>query len=176
MEILIVGAVVVALMVFVSTKIKKNVAAAFEPETIENAEFRLLKPEGFINPLNDDSEFAFVAYTREFGKNDAEEFRQARADVTIFSDLNFTAAIKNVEKNSGKVLSKNLTEDVSQRQKTFLIATENIEQNVAVRNFYKIVESGENHKIYQMQVLVLEAYQAEYSERINQLIESFTVK
>lgn len=176
MEILIVGAIVVALMVFVSTKIKKSVAAAFEPETIENAEFRLIKPSGFINPLNEDSEFAFVAYTKEFGKNDAEEFRQARADVTVFSDSNLSAAIKNVGKSSGKVLSKNSSDDVSRRQKICLIETENIEQNVAVRNFFKIVENGANHKIYQLQVVVLEAYRAEYSERINQLIESFTVK
>ena len=41
MEIFIVGVAVVALMVYVSTKIKRSAAAAFEREEIEEEDFSL---------------------------------------------------------------------------------------------------------------------------------------
>ena len=59
MEILIIGGVVVLIMVFISTQIKKRAALAFEPETIDTEEFRLLKPNGFLYPLREDSVYLF---------------------------------------------------------------------------------------------------------------------
>src|ERR1044072_6257842 len=89
MEILIIGIVVVALMAYVSTKIKKSAARAFEPETIETDEFIIVKPEGFINPINDESAFAFEAYSKEFGTGDAKNLRQAEMFVSVFSKQDF---------------------------------------------------------------------------------------
>ena len=57
MEILIIGSLIVALMVYASTKIKRSAAQAFEEETIETDEFYLVKPEGFLNPIGNASEF-----------------------------------------------------------------------------------------------------------------------
>ena len=52
MEILIPGLILVGLMVWVSTRIKRNAAKAFEREEIETAEFSLTKPEGFLAPVD----------------------------------------------------------------------------------------------------------------------------
>jgi hypothetical protein len=91
MEILIVGVIFVALMVYVSTKIKKSAASAFEQELIEKEDFKLIKPEGFISPIDENSDFAFEAYTKEFGKNEADEFRQAQANLLVISDSSYEA-------------------------------------------------------------------------------------
>ncbi len=107
MEILIVGIALVALMVFVSTKIKKSAASAFEREVIDKKDFTIIKPEGLINPLNENSEFAFEAYSKEFGKNDAEEFNQMSAHLKIISQASFEETCENTKKSVSEILSEN---------------------------------------------------------------------
>lgn len=174
MEILIVGAVVVALMIFVSTKIKKSVAAAYEPETIENQYFRLDKPQGFLSPLDDDSKFAFEAYTKEFGQNDAEEFRQAQAHLLIFNDASLERVIESIKKEAGEILTEKMSETGS--GKSYFIESEKIERSVPVNDFYKIIASNEHRKIYQLKISVLKAYRDNYASRITEMLESFVVK
>ena len=89
MELLIPGLILVALMVYASTKIKKNAAKAYEAESIETAEFSITKPHGFLHPLNGETEYAFEAYSKEFGQDHAEQFRQASAELLVFVDANF---------------------------------------------------------------------------------------
>ncbi len=175
MEILIVGVLLVAFMVFVSTKIKKSAASAFERETIEKEDFRLVKPEGFINPINENSRFAFEAYTKEFGKNDAGELRQAQANLVVVSDSSFEAVIENIRKTGGKVFSIKLLENTPEEQKICLIESEKIEKDVIVKVFHKIIESNQNQKIYELKVSVLDAYLEEYKTGINDMLESFVV-
>jgi hypothetical protein len=176
MEILIVGVLVVALMVYVSTKIKKSAASAFEPEIIDNEIFRIVKPEGFINPINEDSKFAFEAYTKEFGKNDADELRQATAGVMAISDSTFEAVIENTRKASIKFTSEKLSDNPLQEQRICLLESEKIEKGIAVKTFHKIIESIKHRKIYHLQISVLDAYEETYANRTNEMLESFVVK
>ncbi len=176
MEILFFGVILVALMAFVSTKIKKSAAAALEREIIENKGFMLIKPSGFISPINGNSGFAFEAYTKDFGKNDADDFRQARADLIIFLDSSFKAAIENAKKDGEKILSENISEDAAREQKICLLESEKIEKDVNLKGFYKIVESAKQRKIYQLRILVLDAYQKEFANGIDEMLESFTVE
>src|SRR6187399_163340 len=83
MELLIPGLILVALMVYASTRIKKIAAKAFEAETIETADFVIKKPEGFLNVINGDPRYAFEAYSKEFGGPGAEEFRKGTATLTV---------------------------------------------------------------------------------------------
>lgn len=77
MEILFIGIIIVALMAYASTKIKKSAAAAFNEEEIETNEFSLTKPEGFLNPVQNEEFLAFYAYSKEFGEDEgAEKIRQ----------------------------------------------------------------------------------------------------
>ena len=175
MEILIIGVLVVAFMVFISTKIKKSAASAFERENVEKEDFRLVKPEGFLSPINENSRFAFEAYTKEFGKNDADEFRQAQANLLVFSDSSFEAVIENIRKTNEKILSEKLLENTSEKQKICLIESEKLEKNVTVKVFHKIIESNQNRKIYELKVSVLDAYLEEYKTGINDMLESFVV-
>lgn len=174
MEIFIVGLAVVALMVYASTKIKKSAAAAYEPETIETADFKIYKPEGFINPLNDDSAFAFVANSKDWGKNDASKFRQARAVVRVISNSDFKIVCENAKKSSGKVKSKQFVKSAPAGQKIFLLEGETLESDVKIITFWEIIESGQ--KIYELKIAVLEACAEDFADRINALTASFNVK
>ena len=66
---IILGLILVALMVWASTKIKKTAADAFEPEFIETDAYSLQKPEGFLHVIGDETH-EFMAYSKDFGKGD----------------------------------------------------------------------------------------------------------
>lgn len=83
MELLIPGLILVALMIYASTRIKRSAAQAFEAETIETEEFVIQKPEGFLNVIGGEERYAFEAYSKEFGGPGADEHRQATATLTI---------------------------------------------------------------------------------------------
>lgn len=176
MEILIVGVILVGLMVYVSTRIKKSAASAFEQEIIESEDFRLIKPEGFISPIKENSDFVFEAYTKDFGKNDAEEFRQAWANLVVISDSSFEIAVENVKKSNREILSEKTLKDAPEEQKICLVDGEKAEKNVTVKTFYKVIESSRHRKIYQLQISVLDAYRENYADRINNMLKSFAVK
>ena len=78
MEILIPGLILVALMVWASTKIKKKASAAYEDEIVETDTFILEKPEGFISPAYPDEGLEFAAYSKEFGRDRTRDLRQAQ--------------------------------------------------------------------------------------------------
>ena len=82
MELLIPGLILVALMVYVSTRIKRAAAAAFEEEQIIGDGFTLTKPEGFLHKINN-SDYPFEAYSKQFGTGGAEKERAATAIVYI---------------------------------------------------------------------------------------------
>ncbi|MDQ3063875.1 MAG: hypothetical protein M3R14_13595 [Acidobacteriota bacterium] len=172
MEILIVGVILVALMAFVSTKIKKSAAQAFEPEMIETEDFKIIKSKGFINPINEDSAFAFEAYTKELGENDAKNFRQAQAGLRIITDSNFEAVCGNAKVSADKILSEKWFEN----PRVYLLESEKIENDVTIISLWKIVENIRKRKIYELQISVLEAYREDYAARTNEMINSFIAK
>ncbi len=175
MEILIVGIALVALMVFVSTKIKKSAASAFEREVIDKKDFTIIKPEGLINPLNENSEFAFEAYSKEFGKNDAEEFNQMTAHLQIFSNADFKETCANAKKLISEIVSENVLV-INSKQNVCLIEGRKSENEAQFFKVWKIVHSLQRQKVYELQISILENYREVYAERLSEMLESFTVK
>lgn len=169
MEILILGGILVALMVYTSTRIKRSAARAFERETIDADEFTIIKPDGFINPLNEDSPFAFEAYTKLFGEKAAKDFRHAHATLKILPNENFKVVCAAARAASDAILSEYKPTD-----ETYLLEGERTENDVKVFSFWKIVAA--NRKIYELKISVLEKYADEFADRINEMIESFRVK
>jgi hypothetical protein len=172
MEILIFGVILVALMVFVSTKIKKSAAQAFEQEAIETEDFKIIKPKGFINPINEDSAYAFEAYTKELGENDAKNFRQAQAKLRIITDSNFETVCENSKASTDKILSEKRFEN----PRVFLLESESVEKDVSIISSWKIVENIQKGKVYELQISVLEAYREDYAARTGEMINTFIVK
>jgi hypothetical protein len=170
MEILIVGAIVVALMVYASTKIKRSAAAAFEEETIETDEFSLVKPEGFLNPVETEDYLAFYAYSKEYGEEGkAEKFRQSLIKLKILAGRSLTEIGKDVKKSFDKVLSEEKPDE-----NTFVLSGEKSENDVSQLFYHKIVARGE--RIFDLEMSVLAEYQEKYEAKAEKLLETFRVK
>ncbi len=176
MEILIIGGIFVALMVVISTKIKKNAAKAFERESIETEDFRIIKPEGFINPIRDDSKFAFEAYSKEFGEKDERNIWKAQVYLTVSAGLTFAAVCKNAKQETGEILSENFLKDAPEGEKICLIESEKAEREVVFYEFRKIVESRKQQKTYDLKISILKAFRDDYVSKVNELMNSFQLK
>lgn len=168
MELLIPGLILVALMVYASTKIKKNAAKAFERESIETKEFSITKPEGFLHPLNNDSVYAFEAYTKEFGQDHAEQTRQAMADLLIFNNTNLTAQRDEIRRKSTAIILEKSDDDL------IVMETERDDSGITLNSFYKLIRRVD--KIYRLRISVLPEYKDAYSDRINEMLDSFEVE
>jgi hypothetical protein len=174
MEILIIGVILVALMAYVSTKIKKSAASAFERETIETEGFSIIKPENFINPTSENSEFAFTALSKDFGTEAAEDLRQAQAELRVYPDADFDEVCRNAAESTGKIISEEIR--TSDNEKVCFLNGENIEDEVEREIFYKIVESKTRNKIYELKISVLPEYRENYSAAVNEFLNGFSVK
>ncbi len=173
MEILIIGGILVALMVVVSTKIKKSASLAFEPETIETENFRLIKPAGFIHPLREDSDYVFEAYSKEFGEKDERNIWRAQVYITASEGLNFKSECKNIQRENGKILAEKVVKDAAPDEKICLVEREISEKEAEFFEFRKIVESRRQQRTYNLKVLVLKQFREEFSSRIDEFMNSF---
>jgi hypothetical protein len=173
MEILIIGGIVVLIMVFVSTQIKKSAAQAFDREIIETEDFSIVKPEGFMSPLRESSNYLFEAYSKDFGDRDERNVWKAQAYLSASADSNFAAACEAARLQAGEITSEETSENAQANEKICLIESEKIEEDAAFYEIYKIVESRSQRKIYELHIAILKAFRDEYSGKISELLNSF---
>jgi|CXWL01.1.fsa_nt_gi hypothetical protein len=171
MELLIPGLILVALMVWASTKIKKTTAAAFEAETVETDEYIINKPQGFLHVLNGDPQYAFEAYSKEFGGPGAEDVRRATATVGVTATTVKEEASRRV--NAGNNLIDDRSEVIGET-KYRLIETRAVANDIAYRNLFKIAERG--GKTYVMTVTVIAETTDEAMRDIETMLNSFELK
>jgi hypothetical protein len=170
MEILIIGGVVVALMVWASTRIKRSAAAAYEEEAIETEDYALIKPEGFLAPVEPEDFLAFYAYSKEFGEEGgAEKLRQGLIKLKILAGRSLAENVKEIKKSFDAVLSEEKADE-----NTFLLRGERSESDVEKIFYHKIVSA--NEKIYDLEMAVLADYREKYEEKAEKLLASFRVK
>lgn len=159
-----------AALFYISSRVKKAARLAFESETIETDEFVIVKPEGFINPVNTESGFAFEAYSKDFGTGEnAENLRQAEIFVSVFDNKSFNAVCEEAKNTGGEILPESDDE-------TCLIKSEETLENVSAYKFYKIIGSENGKKVYELKISVLQDFLAEYRNRIDETLESFRLK
>lgn len=174
MEIFIIGGALVALMVYVSTRIKNSAASAYERETIETEKFSIVKPENFINPVGEKTEFAFVAYSKDFGTGKAEESRQAQIVLRVYEQGDFAAVCRNAKHSDGKIISEETTKTGD--EKICFLKSEKTENDVEIETFYKIIENKKRPEVYELKISILTEYKDNYSAAVGELLESFRVK
>ncbi len=149
MEILIVGVIIVAIMAYASTKIKNAAKQAYEQELIETAEFRIVKPEGFIIPVKENLELEFEANSKDFGEDDAENFYRCWAFVRV-------------------------EEGIKNQAETY--EWEKVENNVSLKMFDKTLHSKTLDKTYLLEIAVLPDFHHEYVQKIDLMLNSFVLK
>lgn len=172
MELLIPGLILVALMVYASTKIKKNAARAYERETIETPEFSIVKPEGFICPIDHNEELVFAAYSKEYGRDQADGVRQASAELRTFDDANFDDICERAKIESVRIISEDI--GILNGSKSIVINAEQVKKGITVETICKIFAS--ERKIYELMITVLPEHKEDYSRKIDELLASFTLK
>ncbi len=170
MELLIPGLILVALMVWASTKIKKRAADAFESELIETDRYSLLKPEGFLHVIGDpDHELA--AYSREFGENDKLGIRRATIELDVLPASDFETeceSLRRIAKSADAVLENDAGDQ------TCRIKIEETANEITVDAVYKIV--GARDAIYKLRFAVLPEHADEYLGRIDLALDNFIVR
>jgi hypothetical protein len=87
MECLIPGLILVGLMIYASTRIKRASAGAYERETIETSAFIFEKSEEFLNKVEPAAGLELEGYSREFGSGDAASRRQATYEISRIAEL-----------------------------------------------------------------------------------------
>lgn len=168
MEILIPGLILVALMVYASTKIKKSAAAAYAEEKIDAPDFSITKPEGFISPVAD-SGFAFVAYSKDFGTDEADELRQVSAELKIFDNESLDGVRSALSNQASKVGTEQRLAGGG-----FVVETEEIVNGMVVECEHRVYER--DGTIYALTLKVLPEFKADQQKNIDTLIASFDVK
>ena len=172
MELLIPGLILVALMVYASTKIKKNAALAYEREKIETPEFLIVKPDGFICPVDHSEELLFAAYSKEYGREQAESVRQASAEIKAFAGHDFEEVCERARNGSARVISEDF--GTLSGAKCCILEAEQVDNGITFDVLHKIM-AGDG-KVYELTVSVLPEHKDDYSRKIDELAGSFTLK
>lgn len=137
-------------MAYVSTKIKKAAKQAYEEEIVENEYFTITKPEGFISPIKDETEFSFEAYSKDLGEEPVEEdFNQCWATITEREGI---------------------------EAETKMVENDEIEKGVLLRTFNKTLINKDLNRTFTLEIRVLPGYSEQYLERINQMRDSFSLR
>lgn len=171
MEFLIPGLILVALMVYASTKIKRSAAAAFEAEKIETDDFCVEKPEGFLNVLNLDPSLKLDVYSKDFGTGDAAGFRAARFEVRAYRQrklAQISAAIAETVKVNSKL------PEIIDGRRYLVLECESVEKEVNFRELYKLTEK--NGDVFELKLKMLADADAELSGKAELMFASFAVK
>ena len=166
MELLIPGLILVALMVWASTRIKKTAAAAFDAETIETAEYSIRKPEGFLHVLGD-TKHELTAYSREFCEETSKD-RRANIEIDVFPDTSVKTIRDDIRRSAIDSKLEYQEDDICE------LTTEETANQTSFTAFYKIV--GRGNVSYRLRFAVATDHLEEYVNTIKDTVDSFTVK
>jgi len=166
MELLIPGLILVALMAWASTKIKKRAADAFEPELIETESYTFRKPEGFLHVIGD-PKHELRAYSREFGEGESAKIRRA----TIELDVIQPAGLKNVVDRIRESVAR--VETVLETADRYRLQAEETMDGITIDVHYLIAAVGST--IYRLRFAVLTENAEQFRQKINDSFESFTL-
>lgn len=171
MEILIIGLIIVALMAYTSTKIKKAAREAFEPETVSGNGYSITKSEGYMVPARDDNTpIEFEIVSKEFGGGECSKRRRVSLTLSISS-----GGLAGVRKELRRQLTE-ITEDELSKdsQKTTLAITGDRElDGCPVRIFMRGFDRG--GKIYRFEAVATLEDIEDNEENIKAMLDSILI-
>ena len=170
MEILIVGVILVALMAWASTRIKRNAAAAFEAETIETGEFTLKKPDGWLSVVDPREPYIFEGYTKDLGSKPNENIRLGTAAIEVSN-----AAIDDVvtETIAGAEITDDIREVINERHYRIVELTRT-EDDIDRIEWLKFAEA--NGSVYTFRIKALAEATVEFRRDVGSMLDSFELK
>ena len=165
MEFLIPGLILVAVMAYLSTRIKRSAAAAFDAEVIETDEYSIQKAEGFLSVVG--SHYLFEAYSKEFGAV-ADKMRMATATVTV-SDASIDDAVAAIEDE----IVTDTPEKIGERHYR-VIEAKRAGDDEGLRVYYKL--GAKNGKTYTLEIDVLAEATNDLIQKAEGMLASFELK
>jgi hypothetical protein len=169
MELLIPGLLLVALMVYVSTRIKKAAASAYEQETVDTEQFSIVKPEGFIRIESDDRNVIFTAYSKEYGTDDADAVRQISAELKVFNDRTIDDVRRAIVENGDEIVDERHLADG-----TIDLETITESEGFRVENDYQL--TVRNGKVFVFRIAALSETKPDNQKKIDEMLASFELK
>lgn len=166
----------IALLLFISSKIRNAANQAYEPERIERETFSINKPEGYLNPVEYTERIPFEAYTRELGERSMGRLRKSLAKMTVSDGLKFDNLRKEIKKEAQEFVSTIFDENAPEGERICLIETKKTDNEITTVFLNKIVESRRQKKTYNLEISVLEDYRDEYEEKMGEMLNSFLLK
>ena len=172
MEFVIPGLILVALMAWASTRIKRSAAAAFDAETIETDEFRIHKPEGFLHVLNDNSGLAFRAYSKDFGSVGRKDVRQATIEIEVHRDTSIDNVRKEIKAASEAIAS--IEPYVDGGEKATFVRSTGIVDGREYSVMQKLVTRGT--KVFDVRAKILSGHEDDQSDKIETMLDTVQIK
>lgn len=171
MEILIPGLVLVGFMVWASTRIKRNAARAFDRERIETPDYTLVKPEGFLAPVDPADGTLFSAYSKDFGRGENEKFRQATLELRRYDDTAADELIDRITADAAEIAEQQT--GIIDGRKCATIVAERAEDGVALESHYRLVSAPD--AVYQLTANILPEHKDDLQQRIDEYLNSFSL-
>ncbi|MDM7923895.1 MAG: hypothetical protein QUS14_16490 [Pyrinomonadaceae bacterium] len=169
MEILIPGLILVALMVWASTRIKKNAAAAYAEEAAETDTFSLTKPEGFISPVEPPDGTRYAAYSRDFGTDEADGIRLVSAEVRDHAGSSLSEVRDQIAETTDIT-----AEDAGQKigeKRTLTLTASRFENGVEIKERMKLIEA--EGSVLELRIAAIADTEADFSDRIELMLDTF---
>ena len=172
MEFLIPGLILVAIMAWASTRIKRNASAAFEAEQVETEYFVIEKPEGFLHVLNDKSGLLFRAYSKEFGKVGRSDLRQATIELERHIRTGIDSVMSGVKEASESFETENNYKDAGERAAT--ARTVSVRDGAEYETLHKFVTRGDD--VIEARGAMLSEHKDAYLRNMEEMLVSLRVK
>jgi hypothetical protein len=169
MELLIPGLLFVALMVYVSTRIKRSAAGAYEEEKIETDDFSVTKPAGFIIIEDGDPNVIFAAYSKDYGADDSDSVRQVTARLTVHRGESVERVSVPIKETAERVIDERHLAGPS-----IVLEVEELESGVPVETEYHLMQKGND--TFEFSVAALTETKQANQKEITTLLSSFELK
>ncbi len=172
MEILIIGLIIVALMAYTSTKIKRAAREAFEAETVSGDGYSIAKSDGYMLPARDDnSPVDLEIVSKEFGGGECSKRRQASLTLTVSDGSDIAAIRKEMRRQLTEITEDELLKD---SQKTTLAMTGDRElDGCPVRIFMRCF--AHDAKIYRFEAAATLDDIEDHEENIKTMLDSVII-
>ena len=172
MELLIPGLILVAIMAWASTRIKRNASAAFDAERVETDDFVIEKPEGFLHVLNDTSGLLFRAYPREFGTVGRSDLRQATIEVERHIGADPDTVLTALKGSSESMDTESTFMDAGERAAS--VRSVRISDGAEFETIHKLVSRGDD--VIEVRGRVLSEHKDAHLRKIEEMLGSLRVK
>jgi hypothetical protein len=169
MELLIPGLIIVALMVYVSTRIKKTAASAYDSEVVETEEFSIVKPEGFIVIESDDRNVVFAAYSKEYGTGDADAVRQVSVELRVQNDRSIDDVRGSIVESGDEIVDERHLADG-----TVDLETLTVSEGYTIENDHQL--NARNGKVFVLHLAALSETKPDNQKKIDEMLASFELK